>query len=409
MRRFRFLSLRLAAILTLIASIALSGRVTPLWPESIIIVGYLGLTIVLALQSTMAARLSWSSTLQSVSDAVFVIAVLYESILGISIYDEHGVTSAALMVTFILLSHVGFYASRAQIAIFCTTVLGAWVAFIGAAAMLHERSQPGAFAATFFGPDLGLALSFGFASVGVYLNALAHERASTEVSRLRRRHLNLSRFFSPTIVAELQEGSTALHLRRRDAAVMFVDLRDFSSFAERAPPSELSAVLGEYRKLVAGTVFAFGGTVDKFMGDGVMVVFGQPEPADDDADRALECAFELLEHFAEWKPAALPGNRSFQIGIGIHYGSVVGGVLESGFHDEFTVVGDTVNVAQRLEALCKELDAVLVVSTSLLRRAQPYAGRPWVALKDVLLKGRQQPIDLAAIYDGKPNQRPRAD
>ncbi len=88
------------------------------------------------------------------------------------------------------------------------------------------------------------------------------------------------------MVADLQEGSSALELERRNAVIMFVDLRDFTSFAETAPARELATVLAQYRHLVSGTIFAHRGTVDKFIGDGVMAVFGQPTPMEDDADRA---------------------------------------------------------------------------------------------------------------------------
>lgn len=177
---------------------------------------------------------------------------------------------------------------------------------------------------------------------------------------------------------------------------MFVDLRDFTSYAEHASPAHLAHVLTEYRQLVAGTVFAFGGTVDKFIGDGVMAVFGQPAARDDDAERALCCALELCDRLQAWQPFHTVDHATFQAGIGVHYGMVIGGVLDSGSHDEFTVFGDAVNVAQRLESLTKELGATLVVSFALLART-PRARRSggWLFKKGVALTGRRIPINIA--------------
>jgi adenylate cyclase len=203
-------------------------------------------------------------------------------------------------------------------------------------------------------------------------------------------------FFSPLVVADLQEAGNILDLKRRPAAIMFVDLRDFTSYAETAPASQLAGVLADYRQTVAGTVFAFGGTVDKFIGDGIMAVFGQPTASDDDAERALACAMDLITLLREWRP--VQDGPVFQAGIGLHYGTVIGGVLESGYHDEFTVVGDAVNVAQRLEGLTKDFDASLVVSSALL--AQTRGGtllRNWKWKKAVGLSGRRIPIDLAYL------------
>ena len=170
------------------------------------------------------------------------------------------------------------------------------------------------------------------------------------------RRMNLSRFFSPSVVSDRQAASASLDLERREAVVMFVDLREFTRFTETAQAHTLADVLAEYRGIVAGEVFRTGGIVDKFMGDGIMAVFGQPKPSHDDADRALECALHLVRILQDWTSwRRHEGRPALDAGIGLHIGIIVGGVLESGFHDEFTVFGDVVNVAQRLEAMTKTL------------------------------------------------------
>lgn len=139
-----------------------------------------------------------------------------------------------------------------------------------------------------------------------------------------------------------------------------------------------------------------GGTIDKFIGDGVMAVFGQPRPADNDADRALACALDLVDALSDWRNHNLSnGYPALDAAIGLHYGTVVGGVLDSGCHSEFTVIGDAVNVAQRLETLAKSLDSPLVISSDLVVRLQtPVPDATWMSLKSASLQGRRLPIDV---------------
>ncbi len=197
-------------------------------------------------------------------------------------------------------------------------------------------------------------------------------------------------------MSELQERGDAVGLERRNAAIMFVDLRDFTSFAETAPARELALVLSEYRQLVTQTIFDHGGTVDKFIGDGIMAVFGQPRPKEDDADRALACGLDLVDALSDWRNHGVRnGYPALDAAIGLHYGTVVGGVLDSGCHSQFTVIGDTVNVAQRLETLAKSLDAPLVVSSELLARLKgPVPPALWTPQTAVALPGRRLPIDV---------------
>lgn len=127
-----------------------------------------------------------------------------------------------------------------------------------------------------------------------------------------------------------------------------------------------------------------------------MAVFGQPRPMDDDADRAMACALDLVDALTDWKNHnALNGHPALDAGIGLHYGKVVGGVLDSGCHSEFTVIGDAVNVAQRLESLTKSLDAPLAISAALMTRLMtPVPPANWMAQKDVTLPGRRLPVDV---------------
>lgn len=393
--RMMSLYLRTAAVLAAVALISVgSGRGT-IYFMPVLAIYLLACALLSALsflrQDPPAQQLNWT-----ILDAVFVIAVLHEHILGASVSQPHGITTASLVIPFLFLSHVGMTLRGRLIVLFSSLIFCGWLVMLALMAWRHEQEASGTFWQVLLSLDFGLALTFGLTAMSTGLLAVHHQRVRRETLRIERWRHNLSRFFSPLVVAELQEAGRSLSLQRRPAAIMFVDLRDFTSYAEHASPAHLAHVLTEYRQLVSGTVFAFGGTVDKFIGDGVMAVFGQPAARDDDAERALCCALELCDRLHAWQPFHTVDDATFQVGIGLHYGMVIGGVLDSGSHDEFTVFGDAVNVAQRLESLTKELGATLVVSFALLARTPRARGSGgWLFKKGVELTGRKFPINIA--------------
>lgn len=397
-RRVHSFALRMLAVLAAVAIILVGGTghdsALAIWTS----IAYL-VAVVLLAAMFLADRLATPPTTFVVLDAVFVTLVLFENILAAPVTDDHGLTTTGLVIPFILLSHVGMNLNARLVVIFSSIVLAAWLAMLGVMALRHEFTATGTFLGAFLDLDLALAISFGIAAISTWLLATDHDRTRKEALKIDRWRHNLARFFSPLVVADLQEAGKVLDLTRRPAAVMFIDLREFTAYAETAPPPQLAGVLAAYRRLVAGTIFSFGGTVDKFIGDGVMAVFGQPTAANDDAERALACALELIAVIGTWRPFA--DGPVFQAGIGLHHGTVIGGVLESGYHDEFTVIGDVVNVAQRLESLTKDLDASLVVSHALLARTrQGVQRRRWVNRKGVALAGRRFPVDIAYLPRG---------
>lgn len=214
------------------------------------------------------------------------------------------------------------------------------------------------------------------------------------------RTARLLRYFSPNLAASLAESDDE-HLlagRRQPVAVLFVDIRGFTSMAETLSPDELVAFLTEYRDRLAQPVFARGGMIDKFIGDGIMVVFGSPIRGDDDAEQALKCALEILAAAERWSSErAREGKPPVLIGVGGHYGEVFAGALGSDQLLEYTVIGDTVNVAERLERLSRDVESPLVVSAAMIEAAGGGDKNVnWVRLPPQNLKGHQKPV--AAFY-----------
>ena len=189
-------------------------------------------------------------------------------------------------------------------------------------------------------------------------------------------------------------------VRSAHVATMFVDIVGFTPLAERLSPDETVALLREYHGRLANAVFAHQGTLDKFLGDGLMATFGTPEPGPDDAVNAIRCARAILEEMAAWNASReTAGDPPVRVSIGLHFGLVVLGDIGSEHRLEYAVLGDTVNVASRLENLTRELGVRMVISDALVAAARNGAGTDG-ALDGLeqsgerQLRGRNEPITV---------------
>lgn len=188
-----------------------------------------------------------------------------------------------------------------------------------------------------------------------------YEAARNEVAASQ-----LSRYFSPKI-AEAIAGAGDDFMKPQgviqDAAVLFCDIRDFTALSERLSPEEVLGLLSEYHEKMVGVIFTHRGTLDKFIGDGILAVFGTPEPADDDAVRAVRAGVGMLAAVDELNAERRArGQFEIRIGVGIHFGQLLAGNIGVESRLEYTVIGDTVNLASRIEGLCKTTGECLLVS-----------------------------------------------
>ena len=241
-----------------------------------------------------------------------------------------------------------------------------------------------------------------------------------ESVRAERARENLARYFSPEVAAELASDEHDLGAaRRQDAAVLFADIVGFTRLSESLGPEGTIALLREWHGRLGDIVFRNGGTLDKYIGDGLMATFGTPHPRADDATRALEAALEMAAAArqsgaapggapgagAPGGPGGPPGSSPspppggvppVRIGIGLHYGPVVLGDIGNERRLEFAVLGDTVNVASRLEGLTREVGADLVASGELVARVREEGGPAGrlVSLGERNLRGRAEPVEV---------------
>lgn len=195
---------------------------------------------------------------------------------------------------------------------------------------------------------------------------------SAEMSRER---TNLARYFSPTMVEELSTKDEPLgQIRSHDAAVLFVDIVGFTAYAEGRPPEEVIETLRAFHARMESEVFAHGGTLDKYLGDGLMATFGTPLPLEDDAVRAVACVRAMVERMAVLNVSRkVDGLPSIDTRFGLHFGTVVLGDIGAN-RLEFAVLGDTVNVASRLEAMTRNLGVQAIVSDAVIQAAGTHEG-----------------------------------
>jgi adenylate cyclase len=223
--------------------------------------------------------------------------------------------------------------------------------------------------------------------------------------RLKMRRV-FSRFVPDSVIddvmqradADLRLGGTTL-----DGTVLFCDLRGFTSFAESRPGAEVIATLNQYLGGMSDAILAHGGTVVSYMGDGIMAVFGAPIEQDDHADRAVAAAREMLETrlpvFNDWFSAQGHGD-GFRMGIGLASGSIASGNVGSERRIEYAAVGDTTNIAARLESKTKDTPYQLLLSQATRDRLRSIDGL--APAGEFVLKGRSEPTAVWTLAQSSP-------
>ena len=227
--------------------------------------------------------------------------------------------------------------------------------------------------------------------------------ASLEKKRLRDMQKELVRRFATSEVAQdLAESGFALGGHHTRASVMFSDIRGFTQMVESQPPDETIDLLNTYYTLMFDAIAGAGGVVNQMVGDGLMAIFGAPLPLSDSAGSAVAAAREMIEmmELLNAERAAL-GKSPIRIGIGIATGDVVAGYTGTQQRATYTCVGDTVNLAARLEAHTKEAKRPVLLDGATRGELAPEA--PVDPLGEIQLKGKAAPVPVFALrVDSKP-------
>lgn len=217
----------------------------------------------------------------------------------------------------------------------------------------------------------------------------------TSVEQLRRERLG--RYFSPQVASLVEAGAIESAADRREVTVLFADLRDFTRLAEGLDSRVVVALLNRFHSAMVDVVFTNGGTLDKYLGDGLMAYFGAPMAQDDQAVRAVRCALGMQRALSGLNSRAGGGSAPLRMGIGVNTGTAVVGDIGAESRREFTVIGDAVNVAARIEQLTKQFELPILVSASTVEAAG--AAMPFRLVDRVALRGRNETVEVYAPVD----------
>lgn len=215
--------------------------------------------------------------------------------------------------------------------------------------------------------------------------------------RDRMRH-SLGRIMDPKIAEILIKENPKLGGRRRQATILFCDIRNYTTLCEQLTPDELQEFLNEYWKDTVEIIMEQEGTIDKFHGDGVCVVFGAPILHSDDPLRAVRTAWRLVQNVELInKRREAQRKMPIQIGVGIHSGEVIAGHIGSERRMDYTVVGDTVNVAARIEELNKKFGTKILISDGIYEAVEPNVRVKTLTLAH--LRGHKKPILVHTVRE----------
>jgi len=230
--------------------------------------------------------------------------------------------------------------------------------------------------------------------------AIENVRLTERMIEEERHRNNLERFLSPRVVDEVisKQGTIELGGTKREIAALFSDIRGFTGLAERMLPADVVSMLNEYFTEMAEVIFQYDGTLDKYVGDEIMAVFGAPVQARDHAVRAVKVAMEMQRslHVMRQRWSA-SGQPTFEIGIGVATGNAIAGYIGSPKRMEFTAIGDIVNVARRL---CSQAKAgqILACGQTFDRLGKTVSAKP---LGPILLKGKEKPVSVHEVLGVK--------
>jgi adenylate cyclase len=230
-----------------------------------------------------------------------------------------------------------------------------------------------------------LVAAWSFYAAGSLANYLSERNA-------RRAALaQFSRFTNPHVARQLVERG-GIETGRRDVTLLFSDIRGFTTLSETRKPEEVIALLNRYFSLQVDVVFRHGGSLDKFIGDCIMAIWGAPLDDPGHARRAVACALDMADTLQAFKRELGAEHMDFDVGIGLHSGPAVVGLMGSQKRLEYTAIGDTVNLASRIEGLTKDAHRRILVSRDTMERC---GGEfDFMAAGSYKVKGRAQEVEL---------------
>jgi adenylate cyclase len=235
-----------------------------------------------------------------------------------------------------------------------------------------------------------------------YLTFLVRKTLFSAVSN-ELKSSQLARYFSPSVVDEISKAEESFFTSRgkeQNVAVLFCDIEGFTQLSEELGPEKTMETLSEYHTYMLEVVFANHGSLDKFIGDGMLVTFGTPIESPNDAHNAILAGIAMKSKLVEWNQKRKDLNlKPIKIRIGIHFGPAFVGNVGISSRLEYTVIGDTVNAASRIESLGKEVNRSFLVSRELLSRINDVTllKATFISLGNFALRGKSKSTEIIAV------------
>jgi adenylate cyclase len=236
-------------------------------------------------------------------------------------------------------------------------------------------------------PLMALGLTY---VAGTSIRLYTEQRARAHMRAL------FNRYVSPAAIDQmLDDPEGYMGEARREMTVLFSDIRNFTTISEQLTPAEVVALLNEYLSAMSDIIFAHEGAIDKFEGDAILAVFNAPLDVTDHATKAVRCAVEMVEKAAGMQASWAAKGQELRIGVGINTGEAFVGNIGSARRMDYTVIGDTVNLAARLQDLTKKAGAPILFSEGTRKRLDPGIRTRFVATEAV--KGKARPVNVYTV------------
>ncbi|WP_144391415.1 adenylate/guanylate cyclase domain-containing protein [Pleionea sediminis] len=210
-----------------------------------------------------------------------------------------------------------------------------------------------------------------------------------------------SRFMDPRVVNQLinkHQLEISTQSKSCEVTILFSDIRGFTTLSEKNTPEAIVNILNQYFSLQVETIFKYGGTLDKFIGDAIMAFWGAPVDDPKQAENAILAAIEMTENLKKFRQTLPSEMRDFDVGIGLHTGIAVVGMIGSEKRYDYTAIGDTVNLASRIEGLTKDRARILISEDCKDKCGNNFS---WQPMGSFTVKGRTEPVNIFSIEGGE--------